>query len=75
MKKLTILGVLVLAAAAACTEESRDDVRETVDQNEPNVECKTRCSDERDKCATACTDDGCKTACSDEYRDCEVDCD
>ena len=74
MKKLLIVPVLVLAAIA-CTEDDRDEIREEVDQNEPNVDCKARCSDTRDKCATACTDDGCKTRCSDDYRDCEVDCD
>lgn len=66
---------MLVLAAVACTEDDRDDIRETVDQNEPNVDCRTRCSDERDKCVTACTDDGCETACTDKFRDCEVDCD
>lgn len=74
MKKLWMMPVL-LVAAVACTEDDRDDIRETVDQNEPNVDCRARCSDERDKCVTGCVDDGCKTACTDEYRDCEVECD
>jgi hypothetical protein len=74
MRRLFFLPVLVLAAVA-CTEDDRDDVRESVDRNEPNVDCRARCSDTRDACVTGCTDDGCETACTDEYRDCEVDCD
>ena len=74
MKKLFVAPVLLLAAVA-CSEDDREDLERDVEQNEP-VDCRARCSDARDECVTACTDDDdCVTGCTDEARDCEIDCD
>lgn len=73
MKKLVLFPVLILAAVA-CSEDDRDDVRETVKETNP-LDCKARCEGDRDDCVKACTDDDCRTGCSDRLRACEVDCD
>jgi hypothetical protein len=76
MKKLFLFPVLLLSALACSAHVDGDDDDKKTDTNKTDIDCRAKCTKEKDDCVKACNNAGdCVTACTDDEKECTVDCD